>query len=120
MLKGNLKDDRKRYTGPASGPTQLPTKILLPEWQKDHAKAVKDMLAYVVDTTAEDEPEDDEGGDEGSNGHNGRRDVEMEDREYIDDDGDGIGSAPTHVQVNTAARDPPPGGNEQSARIGRK
>ncbi|KAB5589079.1 hypothetical protein CTheo_7478 [Ceratobasidium theobromae] len=72
MLKANLKDDRRRYVGPASGAIQLPANIQLPEWQRDHAQAVKDMLLYVVDANPEDDVDDDGdvdgGGDERGSG----------------------------------------------------
>ncbi|KAF8593166.1 hypothetical protein BDV93DRAFT_529984 [Ceratobasidium sp. AG-I] len=60
MLKGNLKDDQSRYKGPASGATKLPAKIHLPEWQQDHAQAVKDMSAYTVDPSVDDDIDDDD------------------------------------------------------------
>ncbi|CAE6402485.1 unnamed protein product [Rhizoctonia solani] len=62
-LKANLKKDQERYTGPASGRTKLPARIQMPEWQKDHGKAVNDMSEYVVDVSAEDDVDEDDTGD---------------------------------------------------------
>lgn len=60
-LKSNLKDDRKHYKGPVSGPTNLPAHIHLPEWQKDHVKAIQDMAVYAIKAGAEDDEDKDEG-----------------------------------------------------------
>jgi hypothetical protein len=35
----------------------------MPEWQKDHGKAVNDMLEYVVDVSAEDDVDEDDTSD---------------------------------------------------------
>ncbi|KAG9091070.1 hypothetical protein FRC06_000725 [Ceratobasidium sp. 370] len=59
-IKANLKNDQQLYPGPASGRTKLPNRIHVPDWQKDHAKAVQDMLDYTVEASPdEDEDEDD-------------------------------------------------------------
>jgi hypothetical protein len=121
MLKANLKDDQKRYRGPSSGPTQLPPKIQLPDWQKDHAKAVNDMSNYVVDTTMEEDVDLEEGGDDGGNGSSdGPQDLEMEDREFVDDDGDSTGPGPMRMRPNPSICNLPPRGNEQLTPIGRE
>ncbi|KAG8743268.1 hypothetical protein FRC11_013947, partial [Ceratobasidium sp. 423] len=59
-LRTNLKNDQERYTGPASGRTKLPKKIQIPEWQRDHGKAVNDMSGYVVEASPEDEDDEDD------------------------------------------------------------
>ncbi|KAG9074588.1 hypothetical protein FS749_013826 [Ceratobasidium sp. UAMH 11750] len=60
MLKAVVVQDQKKYKGPASGATKLPSKVHMPGWQKDHAKAVQEMSGYAVDASPEDDVEDDE------------------------------------------------------------
>ncbi|KAG9074137.1 hypothetical protein FRC06_010904, partial [Ceratobasidium sp. 370] len=49
--------------------TKLPSKVHMPGWQKDHAKAVQEMSGYTIDASPEDdvEDEDEDGKDNVSN-----------------------------------------------------
>ncbi|KAF8694704.1 hypothetical protein RHS03_08130, partial [Rhizoctonia solani] len=49
VLKGILKRDQEWHIGPASGPTKLPARSQIAEWQRNHAKAVANMLEYTVE-----------------------------------------------------------------------
>ncbi|KDN49841.1 hypothetical protein RSAG8_01906, partial [Rhizoctonia solani AG-8 WAC10335] len=59
-LKANLKNDQQQFTGPASGRTKLPKNIQIPDWQRDHGKAVSDMSGYVVEASPDDEDDEDD------------------------------------------------------------
>ncbi|CAE6481300.1 unnamed protein product [Rhizoctonia solani] len=63
QLKTNLKNDQKKYTGPTSGRTKLPAHTQIPEWQRDHDKAVADMLEYTIEAHPDEDVDKDDTGD---------------------------------------------------------
>jgi hypothetical protein len=63
LLKANLKDDQTRYSGPAAGRTKLPARVHLPEWQRDHAKAVNNMSEYIIEANIDDDVDDEDHAD---------------------------------------------------------
>ncbi|KAG8759811.1 hypothetical protein FRC11_001358 [Ceratobasidium sp. 423] len=63
LLKTNLKNDQKKYTGPTSGRTKLPVRPQIPEWQRDHGKAVADMLEYTIEAHPDEDVDEDDTGD---------------------------------------------------------
>ncbi|GAB1522371.1 hypothetical protein RhiTH_005485 [Rhizoctonia solani] len=59
VLKGILKRDQEWHIGPTSGPTKLPARSQIAEWQRDHAKAVADMLEYTVEAYPDEDDDED-------------------------------------------------------------
>ncbi|CAE6419638.1 unnamed protein product [Rhizoctonia solani] len=103
-LKANLKNDQQQFTGPASGRTKLPKNIQIPDWQRDHGKAVSDMSGYVVEVSPEDEDEEDDTAD-GSGPQTSPR-VQSEasgDRERSNNTGDTVGPGGVRETQQTGA-----------------
>ncbi|CCO38091.1 hypothetical protein BN14_12256 [Rhizoctonia solani AG-1 IB] len=65
VLKGVLKLDQERHIGPTSGPTKLPARSQIPEWQRDHGKAVADMLEYTVEAYPDEDDDEEDAPDGG-------------------------------------------------------
>ncbi|CCO36541.1 hypothetical protein BN14_10680 [Rhizoctonia solani AG-1 IB] len=65
VLKGVLKLDQERHIGPTSGPTKLPARSQIPEWQRDHGKAVADILEYTVEAYPDEDDDEEDAPDGG-------------------------------------------------------
>jgi hypothetical protein len=116
----NLQKDEERYTGPASGATKLPARVHLPEWQRDHAKAVQDMLAYTVEANTEDDIDDDEGDTADNSDRHGSRGADRgmeEDRGYNGGD-DEMGQQPGRANPQATSAGPNLNHQAQATRTG--